>query len=209
MITTTISSSIRVNPRLLCRFIVGPLRGFVEWSWVPERGKRGPEASPDHASLTSESLPEPRGGLPLGRAGDLTRRAGRRGTNGRGRRGAVEDHAALSRAERAVRGAGRPARSRRSNADGHTLGRNEGQRGGAVGVGVEVGVVDLLLAREVLEVRLHRGEVRLLTGRGELRDGDGRQDPDDHDHDEELDQGEALFVTHTSTTSFLGCEGPS
>ena len=43
---------------------------------------------------------------------------------------------------------------------------------------------------------LHRGDVRLLFRIRELRNGDGRQDPDDHDHDQKFDQSEAATVLH-------------
>ena len=78
----------------------------------------------------------------------------------------------------------------------HTLGEGRlevGQRGG---VGVVVGVVDLLLRGQVLQVRLHGGHEGLLTGLGELRDRDGGQDPDDDHDDQQLDEGETLVVPH-------------
>src|SRR5690606_224000 len=53
-------------------------------------------------------------------------------------------------------------------------------------------IVQLLLALQVAKVRHHGLLVRLLTRRTELRNRDGGQDADDHDHDEQLDQREAL-----------------
>src|SRR5207244_3181663 len=53
------------------------------------------------------------------------------------------------------------------------------------------------LGRErVTQVGLDRCELGLVLGRRELRDRDGGQDADDHDHDEQLDEGEAFAVRH-------------
>src|SRR5215207_4119595 len=51
--------------------------------------------------------------------------------------------------------------------------------------------VRLFGRHEVAEIRLHRRDVRLRLGVGELRDRDRGQDADDHDNDQKLDQGEA------------------
>src|SRR2546425_12454051 len=43
-------------------------------------------------------------------------------------------------------------------------------------------------------VRLHRGEVRLFLRVGKLGDRDGGQNADDHHHDQQLNEREALAV---------------
>jgi len=62
---------------------------------------------------------------------------------------------------------------------------------------------------EVAQVRLHRRDVRLRLGVGELRNRDRGQDADDHDHDEELDEREALAgierVEHEQVLKRWGC----
>src|SRR5690606_22292732 len=41
---------------------------------------------------------------------------------------------------------------------------------------------------------LDRRQLGLVLGRSELRDRDGGQDADDHDHDQQLDEGETLAI---------------
>src|SRR3989454_8513318 len=57
-----------------------------------------------------------------------------------------------------------------------------------------VGEVGLFGRHEVPQVRLHRGQIRLLLRIRELRNRDRGQDADDHDHDQKLDQCKALTV---------------
>src|SRR5436309_2194731 len=57
--------------------------------------------------------------------------------------------------------------------------------------------------REVPQIRLHGADVRLLLRVGELRDRNSREDPDDHHHDEELDQGKATSRQHRSPSRAL------
>src|SRR5229473_2956709 len=57
-----------------------------------------------------------------------------------------------------------------------------------------VGEVRLFGGHHVPKVRLHGGDVRLRLRVGELRDRDGGQNPDDHHHDQQLDERETLAV---------------
>src|SRR3972149_1332808 len=157
MITTTMRSSMSVNP-FLCMSIV-----------VPQRWAGGATSGGGGGALAGGS-------------------GGGGGADGRSGGRAVIDGAALGGAQRGVRGGSGPAGGGRGDDHVDTLGVREGERGGGRRVGVVVGVVDLLLGSQVLHVRLHGGEVRLLTRRGELRNGDGRQDSDDDHHDEQLDE---------------------
>src|SRR5690606_4028554 len=65
-----------------------------------------------------------------------------------------------------------------------------------------VAVEDLLRGDDLLEIRLHRGHVGLLARLAELRDRDGGQDADDHDHDQQLDEREALPVLKHASLLF-------
>src|SRR6266704_4627318 len=57
-----------------------------------------------------------------------------------------------------------------------------------------VPVPTVIVPRPFPTVRLHRGDVRLLLRVGELRDRDGGQNADDHHHDQQLNEREALAV---------------
>src|ERR1051326_1698936 len=60
--------------------------------------------------------------------------------------------------------------------------------------------VKLLAACTFAKVRLDRGQLGLVLGGRELRNRDGRQDADDHNHDQQLDEGKALTVEHLSSS---------
>src|ERR1035437_4550818 len=69
-------------------------------------------------------------------------------------------------------------------------------RNGRRVVAVVVREVGFLRGDEIAEVRLHRGDVRLLLRVGELRNRDRGENADDDDDDQQLDQGETLLVGH-------------
>src|SRR5437868_12313457 len=102
-------------------------------------------------------------------------------------------------------GGGAPRRGRASNCrhdDGHVLRwaealeRSRSGRGSReVGTTV-VGSVLLFVGRHVAKVRLHRGEIRLFLGVGELRNRDRGKNADDDDYDQKLNEGKTLFVAH-------------
>src|SRR6185437_12586591 len=54
--------------------------------------------------------------------------------------------------------------------------------------------IGFLGGHQIPKIRLHRGDVRLRLGVGELRDRDGGQDTDDHHHDQQLNERETLAI---------------
>src|SRR5215208_5152274 len=111
---------------------------------------------------------------------------------------ANRDLAGLGRRQAAVRSRRRPARARagtdRDRDTGRALvaGRAEVRRRARVEARV-VSEVRLLGRDEVAEVRLHRGDVRLLLRVRELRDRDRGKNAEDHDDNQELEQRETLL----------------
>ena len=55
------------------------------------------------------------------------------------------------------------------------------------GVGHVVREIYFLRCRQIAQVCLHGGDVSLVLGVGELRNGNGGQDADDHRSDQQLD----------------------
>src|SRR5205085_2359690 len=96
------------------------------------------------------------------------------------------------------RGRGRVPSGRRivrdSNGDAGRNLQDQVRRRGRVGH--VVGEVVLFRRQDVVQIALHRGDVRLLLRVRELGDGDGGQDPDDHDDDQKLDQGKPTTLAH-------------
>src|SRR5690606_36478956 len=94
----------------------------------------------------------------LTRARDDASHAGRRADGGI----TPVVHAVPARVQRLVGGLGLPARGGRRQRDAHTAGRREvkrRQRGRVLVIVARVGVINLLLGGQVLEVRLHGREV--------------------------------------------------
>src|SRR4029077_750865 len=87
-----------------------------------------------------------------------------------------------------------PIAGRHAEVHGARGGRGGARRGGAVLD--RVGEERFLGGHQVPKVRLHRGDVRLRLGVGELRDRDGGQNADDHHHDQELNECKTLAVHH-------------
>src|SRR5262249_15004942 len=56
---------------------------------------------------------------------------------------------------------------------------------------------------EGVHVRLDRAFLGAALHRDEVRDGDRRQDADDHDHDHQLDQSESLLATKHGMVSLV------
>src|SRR5207248_10025930 len=52
----------------------------------------------------------------------------------------------------------------------------------------------LFVGGDVAKVRLHRGDVRLVLGVGELRNRNRGKNADDDDYDQKLNEGKTLFV---------------
>src|SRR5690606_36091734 len=178
-ITTTIKSSMSVNPRRPIRMVGVLLRSTGT-------GRRPTAAAPCYPCLASVAASGS-----LTRAGDDAIHAGRRGGGGI----APVVHAEPALVQRLVGGRGLPARGGRRQRDGHAAGRREVERrhvGRIVVVVVRIRVVDLLLGSQVLEVRLHGREVGPFTRLAELGDGDRGEDADDDHHDQQLDQREPL-----------------
>src|SRR3954452_17616495 len=69
----------------------------------------------------------------------------------------------------------------------------------AVLVGLVVDEAGLHLRHDVARIGLRRRVLALRALPQERRQGDGGQDADDQDHDQELDQGEALLVLSALT----------
>src|SRR5438045_4869475 len=98
-----------------------------------------------------------------------------------------------------------PRRGRAGNCrddDGHVLRwaealeRSRSRRGSReVGTTV-VGSVLLFVGRHVAKVRLHRGDVRLVLGIGELRNRNRGKNADDHDYDQKFNECKTLSVAH-------------
>src|SRR5690606_28021750 len=180
-ITTTIKSSMSVNPRRPIRMVGVLLRSTGT-------GRRPTAAAPCYPCLASVAASGS-----LTRAGDDAIHAGRRAEAGI----TPVVHAVPALVQRLVGGLGLPARTRLGgvHADADAAGRREVERrhvGRIVVVVVRIRVVDLLLGSQVLEVRLHGREVGPLTRLAELGDGDRGQDADDHHDDQQLDQREPL-----------------
>src|SRR5436305_12220403 len=98
-----------------------------------------------------------------------------------------------------------PRRGRASNVghyDSHVLRRAEAlkrRRGGRGATEIRATVVSsvlLFVGRHVAKVGLHRGDVRLVLGVGELRNRDRGKNGYDDDYDQKLNEGETLFVAH-------------
>src|SRR2546423_10010303 len=104
-----------------------------------------------------------------------------------------------------VRGSSRPRLRRTSNRhrnDRHVLRRREAvERGRArcsareISAVVVSGVL-LFVGRQVAKVRLHRCDVRLVLGVGELRNRNRGKNADDDDYDQKLNECKTLFVAH-------------
>jgi len=112
--------------------------------------------------------------------------------------GGIDAHAALEGAGDLRVGDRRVpvARARGDGGRRDLVGALELEVGDSGGVLRAVGEVRFLGGDEVAEVGLHRRDVRLLLGVGELRNGDSGEDADDDNDDEELDEGEASAVVH-------------
>src|SRR2546430_13421570 len=97
---------------------------------------------------------------------------------------------------------GRAPRRRRAGNVGHydghvlrgaeALKRRRGGRGATEMRATVVSSVLLFVGRHVAKVRLHRGDVRLVLGVGELRNRNRGKNADDDDYDQKLDQRETL-----------------
>ena len=108
-----------------------------------------------------------------------------------------------------MRRGGRPSRWRTGDkrcGDGYVSRRREAKarashscwaRRGIREVGtVSISGVLLFVGRKVAKVRLHRGDIRLFFGLGELRNRDRGKNADDDDYDQKLNKGKTLFVAH-------------
>ena len=91
-----------------------------------------------------------------------------------------------------VNGLCRPTAGRGfQHAQGHAGRRTEIVERRQAGRIVRAVIEEALLRRcQIFEVGLHLGDVGLLLRVGELRDRYDRENPDDHHHDQQLDQGE-------------------
>src|SRR3954470_9094222 len=79
---------------------------------------------------------------------------------------------------------------------GEALQRRRGSRGATEVRTTVVGSVLLFVGRHVAEVRLHRGDIRLVLCIRKLRNRNRGKNADDDDDDQKLDQRKTLFVAH-------------
>src|SRR5215218_5150352 len=203
MMTTTMSISISVKPsseRLQVGLMIDiwlPARPRVKDIGPEKRG--GDPRPPPLCSQPALSLPTSRGAF--------LKHCGIRSSLG-----ASEHTAALGCAQAVVRDGRRIARRRRACSDCQNSvaqGLRKADRAGRRGTrgrwvmrrrvrGI-ISEVAFLRGYEVTQIGLHAGNLRLVLRVGELRDRDGGKNADDHDHDQQLDQGKALAVAHTSS----------
>src|SRR2546423_2708180 len=104
-----------------------------------------------------------------------------------------------------VRGGRAPRRGRASNCShydrdvlrrGETLDRRRRGRGAREVRTLLVSSVLLFVGRDVAKVRLHRGDVRLVLGVGELRNRNRGKNADDDDYDQKLNECKTLSAAH-------------
>src|SRR6266702_786856 len=184
MITTTIRSSISVNP---LRFTLNYLplgtgsrsqgrrpqtRRAARWS--PKKERR---VSPPPWCFRPKALDALRLALFVGR--------------GQRRRTHV-NRAGLGRC--GVRHGRRETVSRHRDGGANHAARHVVRRTEVAGVLHRVGEIRLFGRNQVAQIRLHRSQIRLFLRVRELRNRDRGQDADDHDHDQKLDQCKSLAV---------------
>src|SRR5215471_19274996 len=164
MITTTIMSSMRVKPFSLRSIGLSWVGGWLSLAVLEHEAERS------GLSIARDRIV---------RRGRVRRKTALRGRNASPRRRSLVRHArervGRIRAAREVRV--HRSRVRRDRVDARVL-HSE--------------VFDRQL--EAVHVRLDAGLTRTVLHGHEVRNGDRGENTDDHDHDHELDEGEALFV---------------
>jgi len=70
--------------------------------------------------------------------------------------------------------------------------------------GIEIRPIGFTSRKHMMQVRFGIGIISALLVGVKLRNGDGRQYPDDGDHDQQFDQGETLFAQRPGFTLKIG-----